>query len=164
MSVSNHTINITVIGAGFAGLSAAAYLSKAGCRVDVFEKNADIGGRARQLITKNGYTFDMGPSWYWMPEVFEKFFNDFGYKPQDFYQLRLLDPEYVLIFGKNDVLEIPANMKELFALFESIEKGSADALKMFLKEAAYKYRIGMNKLVYKPGRSFREFADVELMK
>lgn len=122
MSVSNHIVNTAVIGGGFAGLSAAAYLAKAGCNVDVFEKNADIGGRARQLSTKNGYTFDMGPSWYWMPDVFEKFFNDFGYKPSDFYELRLLDPEYVLIFGKNDVLEIPANMNELFSLSKALKK------------------------------------------
>jgi phytoene desaturase len=164
MSVSNHIVNTAVIGAGFAGLSAAAYLAKAGCNVDVFEKNTDIGGRARQLVTKNGYTFDMGPSWYWMPDVFEKFFHDFGYKPSDFYELRLLDPEYVLVFGKNDVLEIPANMQELFALFESIEKGSADALKKFLKEAAYKYKVGMNNLVYKPCLSVHEFADVSIIK
>lgn len=164
MSVSNHIVNTAVIGAGFAGLSAAAYLAKAGCHVDVFEKNADIGGRARQLVTKNGYTFDMGPSWYWMPDVFEKFFNDFGYKPSDFYELRLLDPEYVLVFGKDDVLEIPSNMKALFALFESIEKGSAEALKKFLNEAAYKYAVGMNNLVYKPCLSLREFADASLIK
>lgn len=164
MTVSNHTVNTAVIGAGFAGLSAAAYLSKAGCNVDVFEKNADIGGRARQLITNNGYTFDMGPSWYWMPDIFEKFFNDFGYKPSDFFELRLLDPGYVLVFGKNDVLEIPANLKDLFALFENIEKGSADALKKFLKEAAYKYMVGMNNFVYKPCLSLREFADASLIK
>ncbi len=153
-----------VIGAGFAGLSAAAYLAKGGCTVDVFEKNADIGGRARQLITPGGYTFDMGPSWYWMPDVFEKFFADFGYKTADFYELKLLDPEYVMIFGKDEIIEIPANMSELFALFERIEKGSSQALKQFLREAAYKYRIGINKLVYKPGLSFREFADAELVK
>ncbi|MBS1526930.1 MAG: phytoene desaturase [Bacteroidetes bacterium] len=164
MSVSNRIIDTAVVGAGFAGLSAAAYLARAGCNVDVFEKNADVGGRARQLVTKCGYTFDMGPSWYWMPDVFEKFFNDFGYKPSDFYELKLLDPEYVIIFGKDDVLEIPASTRELLKLFESIEKGSAEALTLFLKEAEYKYRTGMNSLVYKPGLSLREFADASLIK
>jgi phytoene desaturase len=164
MAVSNRIINTAVIGAGFSGLSAAAYLAKAGCNVDVFEKNANIGGRARQFTTESGYTFDMGPSWYWMPDVFEKFFNDFGYKSSDFYDLKLLDPEYVIIFGKDDILEIPASTRELFSLFESIEKGSAKALERFLEEAAYKYNIGMNKLVYKPGLSLREFADLDLIK
>lgn len=164
MSVSNRIINTAVIGAGFSGLSAAAYLAKAGCNVDVFEKNADVGGRARQIITGCGYTFDMGPSWYWMPDVFERFFNDFGYIAADFYELRLLDPEYVLIFGENDVLEVPANPQELYCMFESIEKGGAEALKRFLNEAAYKYRVGMNNLVYKPGLSLREFADAGLIR
>ena len=94
---NDHLFDVAVIGAGFAGLSAAAYLAKGGCQVDVYEKNADIGGRARQLNTDNGYLFDMGPSWYWMPEVFEKFFNDFGYKCSDFYDLQLLNPGYCLI-------------------------------------------------------------------
>lgn len=164
MAKSDRIKKIAVIGSGFAGLSAASYLAKGGCSVEVFEKNTEIGGRARQLRTSQGYLFDMGPSWYWMPDVFEKFFSDFGYKPADFYELRLLDPEYVIIFGKDDVLEVPASMNDLFELFENIEPGSADALKCFLKEAAYKYRIGINNLVYKPGRSLREFADAELLK
>lgn len=155
---------IAVIGSGFAGISAAAYLSQQGYHVDVYEKNADIGGRARQLQTDNGYLFDMGPSWYWMPEVFEKFFNDFGYKAEDFYELQLLDPGFSVVFGGNEVLTIPADFEELCQLFESIETGSAAKLKIFLKEAAYKYDIGMGKLVYKPGLSFLEFADADLIK
>lgn len=160
----NDTINIAVIGSGFAGLSAAAYLAKAGYEVDVIEKNAVTGGRARQLTTDNGYLFDMGPSWYWMPEVFEKFFADFGYKPTDFYELLQLDPGFTVVFGKNDTLAVPAGFDELCQLFESVETGSAAQLKLFLAEAAYKYKTGMNKLVYKPGLSVMEFADWELAK
>lgn len=155
---------IAVIGAGFAGLSAAAYLAKAGCDVSVFEKNPTIGGRARQLKTDNGYTFDMGPSWYWMPDVFEKFFADMGSTPADFYKLTELSPQYDIIFGKNDVLEVPATLPGLSALFEEIEKGSAEKLDKFLKEAAFKYNIGINKLVYKPGLSITEFVDIDLIK
>lgn len=162
--MANEIKNIAVIGAGFAGLSAAAYLARQGCKVEVFEKNADIGGRARQFTTSSGYTFDMGPSWYWMPEVFDQFFNDFNYKTSDFYELRLLDPEYVMVFGNDDVIEIPSSSKGIFSLFERIEKGSAKALEKFLKEAKYKYEVGINKLVYKPGLSLAEFADMELIK
>lgn len=160
----NKVKNIAVIGAGFAGLSAAAYLAKGGCRVSVFEKNADIGGRARKLTTPGGYTFDMGPSWYWMPDVFEKFFNDFGHETSDFYKLKLLDPGYVMIFGKNSTIEVPSNLGDLFPICEEIEKGSAKALSTFLNEAAYKYHVGINKLVYKPGLSLLEFADKEILK
>ncbi|MBC8988144.1 phytoene desaturase [Pedobacter sp. N36a] len=164
ITTKNAQTKIAIIGAGFAGISAAAYLSKQGYQVDVYEKNADIGGRARQLITDNGYLFDMGPSWYWMPEVFEKFFHDFGYKAADFYELQLLDPGFSVVFGADEVLNIPANFEELCQLFESIETGSAAKLKEFLAEAAYKYNTGMGKLVYKPGLSLMEFADVDLIK
>lgn len=155
--------SIAVIGSGFSGLSAAAYLGKAGCSVHVYEKNAEIGGRSRQLVS-NGYSFDMGPSWYWMPEVFEHFFNDFGYKVSDFYELDQLDPGFTIVYGKGDVLNIPARYEALEALFESIEKGSARQLSLFLNEASYKYRTGMNKLVHKPGLSLMEFADWNLIK
>ncbi len=160
----NKNNKVAVIGAGFAGLSAAAYLAKSGCQVTVFEKNASVGGRARQIETTNGYVFDMGPSWYWMPEVFEKFFNDFGYKASDFYELELLDPGFTVVYGKNDVLDIPANFKALCQLFETIEAGSAIKLKQFMEEAAYKYKVGIEKLVYKPGLSLLEFADLDLVK
>lgn len=156
-------LQIAVIGSGFAGISSAAYLAKQGYQVDIYEKNSEIGGRARQLITDNGYVFDMGPSWYWMPEVFERFFNDFGYKAEEFYELQLLDPGFSVVFGASDSLNIPANFEELCQLFESIEKGSAENLQKFLTEAEYKYKIGMEKLVYKPGLSLFEFADKDVI-
>ena len=156
-------LSTAVVGSGFSGLSAAAYLAKAGYDVHVYEKNGDIGGRSRQLVSE-GYTFDMGPSWYWMPEVFEKFFNDFGYKSSDFYELVQLDPGFTVVFGKQDVLNVPADYTALEALFESIEPGSAKQLKLFLEEAFYKYRTGMNKLVHKPGLSLLEFADWDLIR
>lgn len=164
MTTSYQNKHIAVIGSGFAGLSAASYLAKAGCQVSVYEKNETIGGRARQFNTENGYTFDMGPSWYWMPDVFEKFFCDMGYRPADFYHLSALDPQYSIVFAKDDVLEVPSTMSDLSLLFEHIEKGAAASLKHFLKEAAYKYNIGINKLVYKPGLSITEFADMDLAK
>lgn len=155
---------IAIIGSGFSGLSAAAYLSANGHEVHVFEKNGDPGGRARQFKTASGYVFDMGPSWYWMPGVFEKFFNDFGYSVADLYELKLLDPSFDIVFGGNDTISIPSKYAELCDLFESIEAGSAARLKSFMAEAEYKYKTGMEKLVYKPGLSIWEFNDVALLK
>ena len=148
---------MSIIGAGFSGISAAAYLARQGYQVHVFEKNAEAGGRARQLTTPEGFVFDMGPSWYWMPGIFEKFFNDFGYRSSDFYQLQLLDPSFEMVFGKNETLVIPADFKELCKIFESIETGGSAKLKRFMREGELKYRLGMEDLVYKPSLSITEY-------
>ncbi len=155
---------IAVIGAGFSGLSAAAYLGDAGHEVHIFEKNSSAGGRARQFTTPGGYTYDMGPSWYWMPEVFEKFFGDFGYRIEDLYQLDLLDPSFDVVFPGNEKLSVPENYERLREVFEEIEPGSAAKLDKFMEEAQYKYEEGMERLVYMPGISLSEFVDINLIK
>jgi len=155
--------NISIIGSGFAGLSSAASLAKMGYDVNVFEKNSMPGGRARKL-EENGYRFDMGPTWYWMPDVFEKFFNRFGYSVSDMYDLKRVSPGYRMFFGVQDYLDVPADMDELYHTFESIETGSAAKLKVFLDKAEYKYDIGINKIVYLPGNSFTEFLRWDFMK
>ncbi len=151
-----------VIGAGFAGISAATTLANKGYQVTVLEKNETPGGRAR-AFSAEGFTFDMGPSWYWMPDVFEQYFNTFGKSASDYYTLRRLDPSYTISFGKNDNLAIPAALPALFQLFETLEKGSSKALENFLEQAAYKYQVGMRQLVYKPGRSLLEFSSPGLL-
>ncbi|WP_116108582.1 phytoene desaturase family protein [Lewinella sp. IMCC34191] len=153
----------TIIGAGFAGLSAAAYLAKAGYRVRLLEKNPGLGGRARQFEAE-GFTFDMGPSWYWMPEIFEQFFNAFGRKASDYYELVRLDPSYEVVFGVEDRVEVPASTAELFELFERLEPGSSANLRKFLEEAEYKYRVGISEFVHKPGHSILDFADLRVLK
>jgi phytoene desaturase len=149
--------SVVVIGSGFAGLSAASFMAKAGWKVTVLEKNSTSGGRARQL-KENGFTFDMGPSWYWMPDVFENYFARFGKKVNDYYQLDRLDPSY-RIYWPDDESNIPADFEELKKLFERIEKGAGEKLEKYLQGAAYKYYLGMNKLVHKPGQSITEFFD-----
>lgn len=150
-----------VIGSGFAGLSSACFMAKAGWKVTVLEQHNIPGGRARKF-TEQGFTFDMGPSWYWMPDIFEKFFNAFGKSAADYYHLERLDPSYRINF-KNSSLDIPADYNQLKDLFESIEPGSANKLDQFLEEAKYKYEVGINKLVYKPGQSITEFFDLQLL-
>jgi len=147
--------HITIIGSGFAGLSAAAYMAKEGHQVTVIEKNEQAGGRARSFESA-GFTFDMGPSWYWMPDIFESFFQDFGKQPNDFYQLIRLDPSYQVLW-EDLQLPLPANFTELKTVFESLEKGAGNQLELFLKEAAYKYEVGIHKFVEKPGISITEF-------
>ena len=154
--------NIVIIGSGFSGMSAASFLAKDGYNVTVIEKNDTAGGRARQLV-QDGFTFDMGPSWYWMPDVFERYFACFGKKVSDYYQLTRLNPSYK-VYWPNTQMDIPANYQQLQQLFEQLEPGSAAKLDAFLQEAAYKYKVGINKLVYKPSLHITEFVDVELIK
>ena len=153
---------VVVIGSGFSGLSAASFMAKAGWDVTVLEKHNMPGGRARKFV-EAGFTFDMGPSWYWMPDVFERYFACFGKKVTEYYELERLDPSY-RIYWQDGQTDIPADYEALKKLFESIEKGSAEKLDAFLKEASYKYEVGINKLVYKPGQSITEFLDWDTIK
>jgi phytoene desaturase len=153
---------VIIIGSGFAGMSAATFMAKAGWKVTVLEKHPTPGGRARQL-KEAGFVFDMGPSWYWMPDVFERYFNQFGKSVADYYTLERLDPSY-RVYWKDGPIDIPANYDELKNVFDKIEPGSSHQLDKFLSEAAYKYEVGINKLVHKPGQSITEFLDWDLIK
>jgi phytoene desaturase len=142
---------IAIIGSGFSALSASCYLKQQGFSVTIFEKNDTVGGRARQL-KKEGFTFDIGPSWYWMPDIFEKFFNDFGTSTSDFYELDKLSPAYKIFF-KDEIITIGDTMDKICAEFERIEPGSSKPLRQFIDKAATNYDIAINKVVLKPGIS-----------
>lgn len=154
---------ITIIGSGFSSLSAACYLAKAGNKVTIYEKNETIGGRARQF-KQDGFTFDMGPSWYWMPDVFDRFFADFGKKTTDYYDLIKLSPAYRVYYGINDFITIADNLPEIVSTFESIEKGSGKVLQEFVANAKSNYDIAILDLVYRPGISPLELITVETAK
>ena len=143
---------IQIIGSGFSSLSAACYLAQAGHKVSIYEKNSSVGGRARQL-KKEGFTFDIGPSWYWMPDVFDRFFSDFGKKTSDYYQIEKLDPAYKIFF-EDEIITIGDSMIKICAEFERIEKGSGIKLDKFIKKAQDNYGIAVNKILYNaPGIS-----------
>lgn len=156
-------MRISIIGSGFSSLAASCYLAKAGFDVTIYEKNATVGGRARQLKGK-GFTFDIGPTWYWMPDVFEKFFNDFDKKPSDYYTLEKLLPAYKVYFGENDSIDIADNLNDIVTTFESIEKGSGKKLEKFISEAKTNYDIAIKELVYRPGDSIIELVTLETAK
>ena len=143
---------IQIIGSGFSSLSAACYLAQAGHQVSIYEKNSSVGGRARQL-KKEGFIFDIGPSWYWMPDVFDRFFSDFGKKTSDYYQIEKLDPAYKIFFD-DEIITIGDSMAKICAEFERIEKGSGVKLDEFIKKAQKNYGIAVNKILYNaPGIS-----------
>ena len=146
---------ITIIGSGFSSLAASCYLAKEGYNVTILEKNNTVGGRARQFI-KDGFTFDIGPTWYWMPDVFEKFFADFGKVPSDYYHLDKLNPAYVVYFDELDAIQIPDNLPDILEIFENQEKGSSKHLNTFLQNAKHNYDVAIKDLVYRPGISISE--------
>ena len=155
---------VVIIGSGFSSLSAACYLAKMGYIVDIYEKNEDFGGRARQF-KEDGFTFDMGPSWYWMPDVFEKFFKDFDKKPEDFYLLKKLNPAYHVYFGKNDFIAIPDSLDKICEVFENEEPGSSKQLKKFISKAKDNYKIAVTDMLYKmPGLSPLELISLDTIK
>lgn len=154
---------IAVIGSGFSGLSASAYLAKAGDEVHVFEKHDRPGGRARQFSTEAGYVFDMGPSWYWMPDIIESFFTDFGHKSSDFFELISLNPQFEIVFSQ-DKISVPKNLEELKALFETYEQGAGLQLEKFMRSAKFKYEVGMQDFVNKPCHNWLEFIAPKIAK
>lgn len=143
---------VSIIGSGFASISAACYLAKSGYEVNVYEKNDQLGGRARQFIHK-GFKFDMGPTWYWMPDVFESFFGDFNKKPSDYYHLDRLGPAYRVYFGEQDYIDVSDDLNEIKEAFESVEPNAGAALTSFLTKAEKNYEVAIKDLVYKPGLS-----------
>tara|TARA_B100000809_G_scaffold86972_2_gene85481 strand:- start:13990 stop:15465 length:1476 start_codon:yes stop_codon:yes gene_type:complete len=154
---------IAIIGSGFSGLSSAAYLAKEGYKVHVFEKNECLGGRARKF-ENSGFSFDMGPSWYWMPEVIDSFFKDFNSSVSEHFELKKLSPAFNLIFEGNEKISIPNDYKELKELFELIEEGSSIELDKFMEDAKNKYDISFSSLIEKPGLSITEYLDYETIK
>ena len=154
---------IAIIGSGFSGLSAAAYSAKQGHEVHVFEKNSSLGGRARKFTTENGYVFDMGPSWYWMPDIIENFFTDFDKKTSDYFKLVPLNPQFEMVFS-DGTMQIPHDYNEMKNLFETTEKGAGKRLDDFMNDAQYKYEVGMKEFVNKPCHSWFEFVSPKIAK
>ncbi len=155
--------NICVIGSGFAGLSAATHLIEKGNNVYILEKNSTNGGRARKFNSK-GFTFDMGPSWYWMPDVIKTYFKTFEKEVNNYFDLIRIDPSYKIFFSNNKKINIPANYEKLKELFEKLEEGSSEKLDIYLSQAKYKYEIGINSLVHKPSKSITEFFNYDILK
>lgn len=155
--------SVLVIGGGIAGLASAALLAKDGYSVTVLEKNKRVGGRAN-LLQKKGFRFDMGPSWYLMPDVFDRFFAEFDSKPSDFFSLTKVNPQYRIFFADGSHVDISTSLKKNLKTFEKIEKGSSQRFLAYLAEAEKKYEIAINSVLYRNVDSWLGFFNWELIK
>jgi phytoene desaturase len=126
------------------------------------EKNAQLGGRARYW-EKDGFTFDMGPSWYLMPEVFGHYFSLFGKKREDYYDLSPLDPYYKVYFEGGQTAKLTPRFDENQKLFESFEKGGGKALKAYMEQSTYKYNVAMEDFLYRDYKHIGQFFNRRLM-
>lgn len=141
-------MKIVVIGAGISGLAAATLMAKDGHTVTILEKNNTIGGRAR-IFKEKGFTFDMGPSWYMMPEVFERFFNQCGSSVKAHYKLKQLEPKYTALWEDGTAVTVKDEQNKNWAFFEKIEPGSSTKVQKLLSKTTQAYSIA-TKLLYIP--------------
>ncbi len=155
--------SVAVVGSGFGGLSTACYLADAGFDVTVIEKNDGLGGRA-SVLEAEGFKFDMGPSWYLMPDVFERFFDHFGHAPEEFYDLERLDPHYRIFFQDGDTVDITADREEMYDLFDSYEQGAGDALAEYLDTSEEHYGVAMEQFIYEDRPRLRDWVDLDVMR
>jgi phytoene desaturase len=155
--------SVAVIGGGFGGLSTACYLADAGLDVTIVEKNGQLGGRASRL-QRDGFKFDMGPSWYLMPDVFERFFGHFDRSVEEYYGLEHLDPHYRIFFKDGDQVDISGDLEETKELFETYESGAGEAFDAYLDQAEETYEIGMEHFVYTDRPNFRDYVDWDVVK
>ena len=155
--------SVAVVGGGIGGLSAACYLADDGADVTVVERHERLGGVANR-IERDGYTFDTGPSWYLQPEVFERFFGQFGHEPGDFYDLDFLDPKYRVFWTDGDRVTVPADREGVREVFESYEDGAGEALDEYLERAREAYDLGMERFVYEDRARLRDMLDLDVVR
>ena len=156
-------MKIDIIGSGFSSLASACFLAIQGHEVHVHEKNEMVGGRGR-IFKAEGFTFDMGPSWYWMPDLIDQLFEDLGEKRSDYFELIRLDPSYKVFWNDKTATSIPASLEELYTVFDGLEKDGGKKLRQFLEDAEVKYQVGTQKFLEKPGLQYSELIDSAVFK
>ncbi len=156
--------SVIIIGGGIGGMALSCMLGKKGYDVTVIEKNEMTGGRAR-IFSDKGFTFDMGPSWYMMPDVFEHFFDVVGENIKEYYEIQKLSPSYqITLKSDGKSYNLFSDLQKNIDLFESIEKGSGQILEKFLLECKEQYEISKSEFMYRNYNSLRDFMTLRIMR
>ena len=157
---------VVIIGAGLGGLSAGALLAKRGYQVSILEKNEKVGGRAN-IFTAEGFTFDMGPSWYLMPDIFEHFYKLMDEDINEHLNLVKLSPSYRVFFpGDKDypVLDIHSDLEKDLPTLEKLEPGVTPKIKKYLQLSGEQYEIAKRGFMYRNYNSVLDFLSWDIMK
>ncbi|RYX86669.1 phytoene desaturase [bacterium] len=157
---------IIVIGGGIGGLAFANLAAKRGHSVTVVEKNERLGGVANwfEAPTEVGtFRFDMGPSWYLMPDVFQSYFDLLGEKVEDYLDLVRLDPSYRIFFqGRERSTDFYSDINRDAPTFEALEPGSSEVLKDYLEKSKYQYEIALRGFMYKNNDTVFDFLNKQV--
>jgi phytoene desaturase len=152
-----------VIGAGVGGLATANILAKTGYNVTVIEQNNGPGGRM-DILHEQGFTFDTGPSWYLMKDVFDQYFNLFNKQTTDYYELARLDPAYKVFFDYRQPVVVKQSYAQNKKLFETLEPGAAKKLDKYLSRAELSYRLALEHFLYNPFTKLTSVARREVLR
>ncbi len=150
-----------IIGAGAGGLALANILARAGLSVHVYEKNGTPGGRM-DILKAKGFTFDTGPSWYLMKDVFEQYFGLFNKKTSDYYELARLDPGYKVFYEDSQPICVGGDLGQTMQSFEQLEKGSSIKLQKYLDKGEANYRAALLYFLYNPFKQVSNLANKEI--
>jgi len=154
---------VVIIGAGIGGLATANLLAKAGYDVHIYEKGSMPGGRSGQF-KKDGFTFDTGPSWYLMPDVFEHYFELLDTSTKKELDLIKLKPAYKVFFEKSETVTITSDLEKDAATFETIETGAGNALKKYVEKSDETYQLSLKHFLYSNFTSPTDFLHSDITK
>ena len=154
--------NVVIIGGGIGGLGAAGLFARKGYDVTLLEKNENLGGRAN-IFEANGFRFDMGPSWYLAPDIFEHYFNLVGERVEDHLDLVKLSPSYRIFFRNGGTLDIQSDIEKDAATFDGVERGAGDKLRAYLKQSEYQYGVATEHFMFKNYDTVFDFLNRRVM-
>lgn len=154
---------VIVIGAGVAGLASAIRLQNEGYQVEIFEKEALPGGKMHR-ITREGYSFDLGPTIVMMPELYREIFELAGRDADDYIPMQKLNPMYSGYFNNGtEKLEVSNDLVQLIELFEGVSEQDSEGFLRYISDLYSRFNIAKNHFLQRPFRNKRDFYNLDIL-